>query len=126
MQLGSVDGSLQTRELLRILRRPPEGIAGEDAPGMPESLLWNVYLELRRRGEPQAGTYFIASLRALHRRRRLGAVTLPVNDPDPGEHRLVDDALLGELWRAYKRCIQSRRTGPAAQLLRDIEDQLQS
>ncbi len=126
MQLGSVDGSLQTRELLRILRRPPEGIAGEGAPSMPESLLWNVYLELRRRGEPQAGPYFIASLRSLHRRRRLGAAALPVNDPDPGEHRLVDDALLGELWRAYKRCIQSRRTGPAAQLLRDIEDQLQS
>ena len=36
----------------------------------------------------------------------------------------VDDALLGELWKAYKRCIRAQRTGPAAQLLNDIAAQL--
>jgi len=92
---------------------------------MPESLLWHVYLELRSRGEPQATTYFISSLKTLHRRRTIGAASLPMLDPNPGEHRMSDDPFLAELWRAYKKCIQNNRTGPAAQLLRDIEGQLQ-
>ena len=92
---------------------------------MPESLLWNVYLELRRRGESQATSYFISSLKTLHRRRTIGAASLPMLDPNPGEHRLTEDLFLGELWRAYKKCIQHNRPGPAAQLLRDIEGPLQ-
>ena len=48
----------------------------------------------------------------------------PCADPDPEEHKLVDDPMLAELWKAYKRCICAQRTGPAAQLLQNIEDHL--
>ncbi|MCB9762638.1 MAG: hypothetical protein H6739_22755 [Alphaproteobacteria bacterium] len=91
---------------------------------MPESTLWRIYLELERRGDPEAAANFIQSLRSLHRRRGLKQAELPTTDPDPDEHRLADDPFLGELWKAYKRCIQQSRTGPAGQLLRDIEVQL--
>ena len=47
---------------------------------------------------------------------------LSVTDTWPNEHKLVDDNLLGEYWKAYKRIPQ--RTGPAAQLLNDIAAQL--
>ncbi len=107
-----------TRELVRRLRRPPE----HDA--MPESTLWTTYLELSRRGEPQAAHLFLRSLKALHRRRAIGTGDLSQQDPDPFEHRWADDPYLGELWKAYKRCISGGRTGPAAQLLRDLEDTL--
>lgn len=117
--------SADRRELYRHLRRPPAGIvaSGSGGDGMPESHIWQVYQELRRRGE-DAEDYFLRSLRNLHRRRTLGVAELSTTDPDPEEHRQTDDPFLAELWRAYKKCIQQNRTGPAAQLLRDIEDQL--
>jgi hypothetical protein len=92
---------------------------------MPESVLWKAYLELRRRGEPQAAGHFIQGLRSLHRRRTLGG-TLAVSDSDPEEHRLAEDSYLGELWRSYKRCLAASRTGPAAQILREVEQQVQA
>lgn len=110
------DSSLPTRELLRILRVPP---AGSNA--MPESYQWQVYLELRRRGENSAGSTFIQSVKALHRRRTLGAPDLPLADGAPDEHRMAEDPYLGELWRSYKRCLAANRTGPAAQILRELE-----
>jgi len=125
MHSAAAHADFQTRDLLRLLRRPPNDITDEAGqPGMPESFLWNVFLELRRRGDARANSYFLSSVKSLHRRRTLGAVELPTLDPDPNEHRLVEDPFLGELWRAYKKCIQQNRTGPAAQLLRDIEAQI--
>lgn len=115
---------LETRELFARLRRPPDTHVQGRAV-MPESLLWQVYLELRRRGEERAVGEFLRTLRALLRRRGSGAAELPVHDPDPDEHRCADDPFLGELWKAYKRCLQQSRTGPAGQLLRDIERQIQ-
>ena len=108
-----------TRQLLRMLRRPTT-----DGTGMPESELWRVWRELSRRGEPEVTSVFLRSLKNLHRRRALGTASLGVADPDPGEHRLAEDPYVGELWKAYKRCISGGRTGPAAQLLRDLEVQL--
>ncbi|MED5369450.1 MAG: hypothetical protein VX899_00425 [Myxococcota bacterium] len=122
--LGSTRGELkavETRLLIRRLRRP-----GDDPQGMPESELWRTWLELSRRGEPQATELFLRSLKSLHRRRSVGAAELGITDPDPNEHRLTDDPYLGELWKAYKRCIASSRTGPASALLRDLEQQLVS
>lgn len=115
----NLDSSLPTRELLRILRVPP---FGNDA--MPESYQWQVYIELRRRGENSVGATFIQSVKALHRRRALGAPDLPVADGAPDEHRLSEDPYLGELWRSYKRCLSANRTGPAAQILRELEQQV--
>lgn len=109
---------LETRELIRRVRRPIEGTV------MPESELWRAYVELARRGEPQAADFFMRSLKTLHRRRALGNGQLGHDDPDPNEHRLATDPYLGELWKAYKRCISQRRPGPASQLLRDLEVQL--
>jgi len=110
--------SLDTRDLIRRMRRPAE------ATGMPESELWRVYLELSRRGEPDAAPMFLRSLRNLHRRRAMGTAALSHVDPDPWEHRMATDPYVGELWKAYKRCISQQRTGPASQLLRDLETQL--
>ena len=109
---------LETRELIRRVRRPTEGDV------MPESELWRVYLELVRRGEPDAASHFMRSLKTLHRRRAMGNGHLGHDDPDPHEHRLASDPYLGELWTAYKRCISQGRPGPASQLLRDLEAQL--
>jgi hypothetical protein len=104
--------------LLRQLgRRPAE-------PHLPESHTWQVYCELRRRGNEQADRRFVETVRQLHRRRTMAGSTLPTVDANPAEHKMVDDPVLAELWRAYKRCICNQRTGPAAQLLRDIEAQL--
>lgn len=119
MSYPHIDGSVSTRDLVRIFRVPPE-----DSEIMPESALWRAYLELRRRGEPTAATCFINGLRALHRRRALGATDLGSSDPDPEEHRLAENPYLGELWRSYKRCLSANRTGPAAQLLREVEQQI--
>lgn len=111
-------GDLDTRSLHRMLRRPK----AEDY--MPESEIWQAYMELQRRGEPQATQLFLRSLKDLHRRRGVGACNLPCADPSPDEHRLVEDPYVGELWKAYKRCISQRRPGPASALLRDLEQQL--
>ncbi len=117
------DASAPSRELVRMLRRQPDAVMST-ADMLPESVLWRVYCELRRRGEDGASRVFVRSVRNLHRRRTIGAVELPVCDSDPDEHKLVDDPMLAELWKAYKRCICAQRTGPAAQILRDIEEQL--
>jgi hypothetical protein len=109
---------LDTRSLMRMLRRPSE------SDHMPESEIWRAYQELSRRGEPQVTELFLRSLKGLHRRRAVGASDLPCADPSPDEHRLVEDPYVGELWKAYKRCISQRRPGPASALLRDLEQQL--
>lgn len=117
--LPNIDGTIATRDLVRIFRVPPEG-----SDAMPESALWRAFVELRRRGEPAAATGFINGLRSLHRRRALGAADLGCEDADPEEHRLVSDPYLAELWRSYKRCLSANRTGPAAQILREVEQQV--
>lgn len=121
ISLGTIDASYPTRDLVRILRTPPE-----DTAALPESLLWRAFIELRRRGEPQAANHFISGLRTLHRRRTLGTSDLRVEDTSPDEHRLAEDPYLAELWRSYKRCLCANRTGPAAQLLREVEHQVQA
>lgn len=115
--------SKQSRELIRQLRT---GLGRNHQGHMPESTAWRVYLELDRRGEPRAGDLFVRALRALHSRRSLAGSTLPTRDAHPEEHRLTDDDYLAALWKAYKKCIRTQRTGPASQLLRDIEEQLVS
>lgn len=114
-----VDLAAPTPHLVRILRTPLE-----PANMLPESLLWRVYLELRRRGEPAAASHFLGGLRQLHRRRTLGSASLSVEDPHHDEHKMAEDPYLGELWRSYKRALCSNRTGPAAQILREVEQQL--
>ncbi|MFT5583595.1 MAG: hypothetical protein ACI9VR_001173 [Cognaticolwellia sp.] len=106
---------LDTRILRRMLRRPAA------VAHMPESEIWRAYMELSRRGEPQATELFLLSLKGLHRRRAMGGSNLPCADPSPDEHRLVEDPYVGELWKAYKRCISQGRPGPASALLRDLE-----
>ena len=115
-----IDFSVPTRDLVRLLKAPPSG-----AGVLPESVLWRVFHELKRRGEPAAGSHFITGLRTLHRRRTLGAADLPLTDHDPDAHRLAADPYLAELWKSYKRCLCANRTGPAAQLLREVEQQIQ-
>ena len=117
----SVDLNAPTRDLLRLLRTPPETTSR-----LPESVCWQVYLELQRRGDPQATGNFVSGLRALHRRRGLVSATLPIVDPETEEHKLAPDPYLGELWRTYKRLLCAKRTGPAAQILREFEAQLQA
>lgn len=116
-----VDGSVPTRDLVRLMRVPPE-----QGPSLPESVVWRAYVELRRRGEPAASQHFISGIRALHRRRMLGTADLASDDVHPDEHRLVDDPYLAELWRSYKRCVCANRAGPAAQILREVEQQVQA
>lgn len=91
---------------------------------LPESVAWQTFLELRRRGEPDATRLFLAAVRSLHSRRSIAGVALPVDDPMTDEHRLTEDSFLADLWKAYKKCITANRTGPASQLLRDMEDHL--
>ena len=93
-----IDFSVPTRDLVRLLKVPPDTVAS-----LPESVLWRVFMELRRRGEPQAAVYFINGLRTLHRRRTLGNAELSITDNDPDEHRLTEDPYLAELWKSYKR-----------------------
>lgn len=116
------DDQSTTRDLIRLLRSQPD--TRPEASNLPESVLWHAWCELRKRGEVKADAHFMRSVRQLHRRRSLGAVMLPSQDTHPAEHKLVDDPMLGELWKAYKRCICSQRTGPAGQLLRDIETRI--
>jgi hypothetical protein len=111
-----------SRDLVRRLRT---GLGAEEAgTTMPESLAWHVFLELERRGEPDAARLFVAALRTLHSRRTIAGVNLGVLEVDADEHRLVDDLYLADLWKSYKKCIRTQKTGPASQLLRDIEAQL--
>lgn len=91
---------------------------------MPESQAWHVFLELRRRGEPDAGRLFVQALRSLHARRTIAGVSLGTAEVDAEEHRLVEDVFLADLWKAYKKCLRAQKTGPASQLLRDIEAQI--
>ena len=117
-----VDASVPSRDLVRTLRVGiPKG-RGHEA--MPESVAWHTFLELRRRGEPGAGELFVSALRSLHGRRAMAGSALPSDDTQPDEHRLVEDPYLADLWKAYKKCIRANRTGPASQLLRDIEEQV--
>lgn len=117
-----IDENMSSRELVRALR---VGISRcEDA--MPESLAWHAYLELRNRDHDEADDLFMTALRNLHRRRSLAGSSITTHDPLIEEHRLTDDVLLGELWKAYKKCIKNNRTGPAGQLLKEIEDRLQA
>lgn len=119
MDMSLVDAQCTSRELLRNLRVVPTG------PGvLPESVVWQTFVELRRRGEPDAGKLFLTAVRGLHSRRCIAGVELPVEDPLPDEHRLIDDPFLADLWKAYKKCIRNHRTGPASQLLRDMEEHL--
>jgi hypothetical protein len=116
-----VNGTASSRDLVRALR---SGVVQDEPDVMPESVAWHVFLELKRRGEPKADSLFIGALRSLHSRRTLVGTCLPNQDRDPDEHRLVQDPFLQDLWKAYKKCIRNNRTGPASQLLRDIEEAL--
>ena len=113
-----------SRQLKRLIRSQPDLLCSDDA-GMPESVLWRAYCELKRRGEDDPSTHFLRSMKTLHRRRSIGTADLSVSDVHPDEHKLVDDPLLGELWKAYKRCICNQRPGPASQLLREIANQIE-
>ncbi len=118
-----LDLTAPTRQLLRVLRNQPD--RGErPPPGLPESVLWLTYCELRKRGAKGAEHHFLRSTRELLRRRAMGTLQIPCADTSPQEHKLIDDPMIGELWKAYKRCISAQRTGPAGQLLRDIEAQM--
>ena len=114
------DPSVETRDLIRTMRR---GVLNDEESVMPESLVWQVFLELRRRGDPEAKGLFISTLKQLHSRRALGAVSLPVMDGSPDEHRLVEDAFLADLWKAYKKCLSMNQTGPVS-TLKDIEERI--
>jgi len=116
-----VDRESSSRDLIRQMRR---GMHAGEEEFMPESVAWQTFLELRRRGDPGARDLFIRALRQLHSRRALGAASLPNIDGMPDEHRLVEDSFLADLWKAYKKCISHNRTGPASQLLRDIEERI--
>lgn len=117
-----LDVSAPSRDLIRLLRI---GLSQETSVEvMPESLAWHLFVELRRRGEPDAGRLFVTALRTLHSRRSLAGSDLPSDDALPDEHRMTEDAYLADLWKAYKKCIRTHRTGPASQLLRDIEEQV--
>jgi len=124
--LGSsneIEAEVPSRQLLRMLRSQSSPESPTDI-GLPENRLWQIYCELRRRGESDADQYFLRSIQRLLQRRSMGHAHLPLTDTAPNEHKLVDDPLLSDLWRAYKRCICNRRTAPAGQLLRDIATHL--
>lgn len=121
MSMGPlVDASMTSRELVRTLRVS----ASRCGDFLPESVAWHAYHELSRRGHDEANDLFLSALRSLHSRRSIAGSDLSVNDTLIEEHRLADDGVLAELWKAYKKCIRTHRTGPAGQLLREIEDRL--
>lgn len=115
-----VDDEMPSRELIRTLRA---GVQRSDDI-MPESVLWHTWLALHRRGVPEARDLFIGALRNLHARRSMAGASLPVNDRHTEEHRMVDDPMLGELWKAYKKCIRNNRNGPAGEILKEIETRI--
>src|SRR5688500_17040019 len=90
-QMLLVDASRTSRELVRDLRAIPPG--GE---ALPESVAWQTFLELRKRGEPDATRLFLTAVRNLHSRRCIAGAALPTDDPLPDEHRLTDDAFLAD------------------------------
>ena len=115
-----VNDGMSSRQLIRNLRvtqSPSDDV-------MPESVVWHTFIELRKRGEPDCERLFITALRNLHSRRCIAGVVLPTDDSLPDEHRMIDDAFLADLWKAYKKCLKNNRTGPAGQLLRDIEERV--
>ncbi|MBN2800505.1 MAG: hypothetical protein JXX28_15295 [Deltaproteobacteria bacterium] len=116
-----INVTADSRELVRSLRL---GFHDADWQAMPESGAWQAYQELQRRGEPRAKTLFIGALRTLHSRRVQGGLDICNDDVFVEEHRLTEDRFLADLWKAYKKCIRTNRTGPASHLLRDIEEQL--
>ena len=118
-----IDSNASSSDLVRTLRTQ-HNWSSDDEVALPESVLWQCFLALQRRGDERASTLFIKSLKTLHGRRSLNNVELPTQDLHPDEHRMADDVMLAELWKAYKRCICAQRTGPAAQLLRDMEAHL--
>lgn len=118
MESTLVDEHAPTRDLIRSLRTH---LSATDTPALPESYVWQTFVMLRRRADGDANDVLLSALRSLHRRRASGADDLSRNDACPDEHRLTDDQYLAEFWRAYKRCIIQNRTGPAEQLLREIE-----
>ena len=111
-----------SRSIKREMRMSTRQAA--ESTTLPESELWSMYVELRKREDTDADQLLIRGLKSILERRSYSASKIPIIDPDPQEHKLVDDAYLGELFKAYKRCICSHRTQPAGQLLRDIETQL--
>ena len=121
MQAG-MEGT-SSRELKREMRLAGRMDAGRYKT-LPESGLWSMYLELRKRGEADADQLLLRGLKTILERRTYAASNLPVIDPDPNEHKQADDPYLGELFKAYKRCVCTQRVQPASQLLRDIETQL--
>lgn len=114
-----VDPAMSTRELIRALRTRPLG------PGMPETAAWHAFQALDRRGEADAPRLFVDALRALLLRRRDGQ-SLPTIDGSPDDHRLAADPVLGEMWRAYKRCLCGGRPGHADTLLAELTRRLAS
>ncbi|MEZ4239079.1 MAG: hypothetical protein R3F59_23590 [Myxococcota bacterium] len=114
-----VDATSSSRQLVRNLRAIPT-----DGDTLPESVAWQTFMELRRRGEPEASKLFLNAVRALHSRRCIAGADLPSDDLLTEEHRLSDDAFLADLWKAYKKCITHQRTGPAGQLIRDMAEHL--
>lgn len=114
-----VQPGMSERDLVNVLR---VGITQcEDV--LPESLAWHAYVALRELNPSKAAHLFLDAVRQLHGRRGHGS-NLSLNDPFTHEHRMVDDPLLSELWRAYKRCLRKQRVGPAGELLKDIEARL--
>jgi len=116
----AVDSRALVRQMRVAVNQPTQ------AEAMPESDVWGAYIELRRLGEPEADRRFIQALRSLHRRRSDGVADIPLDDSAPREHLEAPDPFLGELFKAYKKCIQRTRLGPAAKLIRDMETQIQS
>jgi len=114
-----VDGASSSRDLIRRIR-----VIKTDDDMLPESVAWQTYLELQRRGEPRAVDLFLDAVKNLHSRRCIAGATLCTSDPHTDEHRLTDDTFLADLWKAYKKCIRNNRTGPARQLLADMEEHL--
>ena len=123
MQLDTlVNGDRSTRELARNFR---SGLS-QCKDMMPESLAWQTYLELHKRGYENANTMFVSALKNLHQRRSLAGSDISTEDLMVHEHRMTDDSLLSELWRAYKKCIRGNRTGPASELLREIAERIEA
>ena len=116
--------ALDSRSLVRQIRTAVSKPTLAD--NMPESEVWVAYIELRKRGEPEANRRFIQALRSLHKRRADGVAAIPCEDAAPREHLEAPDPFLGELFKAYKKCIQRTRLGPAAKLIRDMESQIEA
>lgn len=121
MTVGKLfDMSKSDRELVRNLRGGVQG--GGDV--MPENVYWHTWVELGKRGNSQANELFLGALRNTHARRAMAGTSLSTHDHDVNEHRMTSDAMLADLWKAYKRCIRNNRIGPAGEILKEIETRL--